>query len=96
LAAKVRIVLHFIPPRLTDPLQPLDRSVFGALKAEYRAIYRMDMSQREDKRMTKAGFGAYLIVAWELVSEGAVRREWECFDPDTGALQAQLENAVVQ
>jgi hypothetical protein len=96
LAARLNIVLHFIPPGLTDLLQPLDRSVFGALKAEYRAIYRMDMSQRQDKRKTKADFAAYLILWWELVSEGAVRRGWGCFDPDTGALQAQLEDAVVQ
>jgi hypothetical protein len=46
--------------------------------------------------MTKADFAADLILAWELVSEGAIRRDWECFDPDTGALQPQLEDAVVQ
>jgi hypothetical protein len=89
LAARLSIVLHFIPPGLTDLLQPLDRSLFGALKAEYRAIYRIDMSQREDKRMTKADFAPYLTL-------GAVRRGWECFDCDTGALRAQLEDAVVQ
>jgi hypothetical protein len=54
------------------------------------------MSQREDKRMTKADFAAYPILVWELMSEGAVRRGWECFAPDTGALQAQLADAVVQ
>jgi hypothetical protein len=86
-ADELGIVLHFIPPGLTDLLQPLDRSVFGALKAEYRAIYRMDMSQREGRRMTKADFAAHLIPAWELVSDEAVRRGWECFDPDTRALQ---------
>jgi hypothetical protein len=58
MADELGIVLHFIPSGLTDLLQPLDRSVFGALKAEYRAIYRMDMSQREDRRMTKADFAA--------------------------------------
>jgi transposase len=38
LALEIRIVLHFIPPGLTDLLQRLDRSLFGALKAEYLAI----------------------------------------------------------
>jgi hypothetical protein len=100
LTAKLPIVLPFIPRGLMDLLQPLDRSVFGALKAEYRPIHRMDMSQREDKRMTKADFAAYLILAWELVSEGAVRRGvgggWVCLDTDTGAMQAQLRDAGVQ
>ncbi|KAH0795009.1 DDE superfamily endonuclease containing protein [Histomonas meleagridis] len=33
LAASLKITLHFIPPGLTDQLQPLDRRVFGCLKA---------------------------------------------------------------
>jgi hypothetical protein len=49
LAAEPRIV-HFIPPGLTDLQPPPDRIVLGALKAEYRAIYRVDMSQRRYKR----------------------------------------------
>jgi hypothetical protein len=53
-AQTLRIHLHFIPPGLTDIMQPLDRSVLGALKAESRAIYRGDMAHREDKHMTKA------------------------------------------
>ena len=96
LAEELHIHLHYIPPGLTDLLQPLDRSVFGALKAEYRAIYRMDMSQREDKRMTKADFAAYLVLAWELVSDNAIHHGWECYDPDTRALWEQLQAAVVE
>jgi hypothetical protein len=68
----LRIRLYFIHPGLTDILQPLDRAVFGALKAEYRAIYRYEMSQREDKAMTKADFAAYLLLAWVWVSEDAI------------------------
>ena len=33
------------PPGLTDLLRSLDRAVFGALKAEYRAMYRDEVSQ---------------------------------------------------
>jgi hypothetical protein len=36
--------------RRTSFLQPLDRTVFGALKAEHRAICRHEMSLREGKR----------------------------------------------
>jgi hypothetical protein len=52
------ICQHFIPPGLTVIMQPLGRSVFGAMKGEYRAIYRGDMAHREDKHMTKADFTA--------------------------------------
>jgi hypothetical protein len=68
----------FMPPGLMDILQPLDRAVLGALKAEYGAIYRYKMSQREDKSMTKADFAAYLLLARELVSGDAIHRGWEC------------------
>jgi hypothetical protein len=51
MAAELGIVLHFIAPSLTDLLQPPDCSVFGALKAEHRSMYRMGMSLREDKPM---------------------------------------------
>jgi hypothetical protein len=56
----------------------------------------MDMSPRKDRRMTKADCPENLILAWEPGPDEAVRRGWECFDPDTGALQAQSEDAVVQ
>jgi hypothetical protein len=81
------VCLHLIPPGLTNILQTLDRAVFGALKAEYQAIYRYEMSQREDKSMTKANFAAYLLLAWELVSEDANHRGWECYGPDAGVLE---------
>jgi hypothetical protein len=54
------------------------------------------MSQREDKGMTMADSATYPIPARELVSKGAVRRGWECLDPDIGARHARLEDAVVQ
>jgi hypothetical protein len=56
----------------------------------------MDMSQREGARMTEVDFAAHMILPWELVSDGAIRCGWECYDSDTGALQDQLQDAVVQ
>ena len=56
----------------------------------------MHISQREDKRMTKADFAAYLVLAWELVSDNAIHHGWECYDPDTRALWEQLQAAVVE
>jgi hypothetical protein len=93
-AETVRIHLHFLPPGLTDIMQPLDRSVSGAMKAEYRASYQASMAHREDKHMPKADFTAWLILAWDLVSEGAIHHSWTCYDPDTRALERELLAAV--
>jgi hypothetical protein len=84
------ICLHLIPPGLTDLLQPLPRAVRGALKAEYRAIYLYEMSQREDTSMAKANFAAYRLLAGELVSEDAIHRDWQCYRPDTEVLEREL------
>jgi hypothetical protein len=65
LAERSHIRLHFIPPGLTDIMQPLDCSVFGPLKAEYRAICWGDVAHREDKHLTKADFAGYLMLTWE-------------------------------
>ena len=54
------------------------------------------MSQREDKRMTKADFAASLILAWEPVSYRASRPGWECLQPNATLLKAQLREAVGQ
>jgi hypothetical protein len=90
LADELGIRICFIPPGQTDILRPLDRAVFGVLKAEHRAIYRYEMSQREDKSMTKADFAACVLLAWELVSEDAIYRGWECNRPDSGVPEGEL------
>jgi hypothetical protein len=96
LADELGLRLHFIPPRLTDILQPLDRAVFGALKAEYRGIYRYERSEREGKSMTKADFAAFLLLAWELVPEDAIHSGSECHRPDTGVLEQELAAALAE
>jgi hypothetical protein len=93
-AETLRIHLHVIRPGPTDVMQPLDRIVFGALQAEYCAIYRGGMAHQEDKQMTKADFTAYLMLAWGLASEEAIHRRWTCHDPDTRTLERELQAAV--
>jgi hypothetical protein len=75
-------------------MQPLDGSVFGAVKAEYRAIYRGDMAHREEKHMTKTDVTAYLMLAWDLVSEEAIQSGWTCYHSDTRVLERELETAM--
>jgi hypothetical protein len=58
LADELGIRLIFILRRLTDILHSLDRTVFCALTAEYRALYRHEIAPREDKSMTRADLAA--------------------------------------
>ena len=44
----------------------------------------------------KADLAAYLVVAWEVVSDGAIQHGRECNDPGTTRLEGQLQEAVGQ
>ena len=57
-------------------------------------MYGRDMSEREEKRMGKADFAAYLILAWEQVWDGAIQQGWEWYDPDTTRVEAQQQEGV--
>jgi hypothetical protein len=63
LADDLGIGLHFIPPGLKGMVQALDRAVFGAFRAEYRAICRHEVPQREDGSIIEADVAAYLPLA---------------------------------
>jgi archaellum biogenesis protein FlaJ (TadC family) len=43
-ARSLGIILLCVPPGMTDALQPLDRSVFGAVKQEARRLWRLYVS----------------------------------------------------
>jgi hypothetical protein len=46
--------------------------------------------------MTRVDFVAYLLLAWELVSEDAIHRVWECHSRDTELLQRELVAALAE
>jgi hypothetical protein len=55
-----------IPPGFTDEMQPLDRFVFGVMKAQSRRMYRSYAAGLEP--VNKAIAAAFVIRAWEAVS----------------------------
>jgi hypothetical protein len=59
--------LHFIPPGLTDEFQPLDRKVFGTLKAIARRLFHEGLMSSPDKQRTKKDAVQDLVCAWEHV-----------------------------
>jgi hypothetical protein len=72
--AEFGINLLFIPPGLTDELQPLDHLVFRAMTANCRQIYRVQAA--EEGVMNKQVAASFLIRAWEWVSAAVLDEAW--------------------
>lgn len=81
LAADLGIHLLFIPPGLTDEMQPLDRFVFGAMKAHARRMYRNHAAALEP--VNKPIAAAFLIRAWEAIGTAVLDDAWALYE-DTG------------
>lgn len=75
LAENLAIRLHYVPPGATDELQPLDRRVFGALKATARRLFRERSSQTRNKREACED----LRKAWENLGSDTMEEAWDCF-----------------
>lgn len=75
------IHLVFIPPGLTDEFQPLDRFVFGAMKAACRRLYGSHCQSDPSCAMTRKTAAAFLIRAWEGVSPHVLDEAWSIYDP---------------
>jgi hypothetical protein len=75
-----QIKFHFIPAGLTDEWQPLDRAVFGVVKAISRRLYREEMFDQMFERVNKRKATEMLLEAWSRVSHATYRRAWRCYD----------------
>ena len=75
LAESLDITLHYIPAGATDQLQPLDRRVFGALKAIARRLFR----QRSCEKRTLKQACADLREAWENLGTDTLEEAWDCY-----------------
>ena len=78
-ADELDIKLHFVPAGLTDQMQPLDRYVFGSLKAIYHRIYREGLARGAFTKVGKKNFLALLIASWGQVPSGAIVKGWSIF-----------------
>jgi hypothetical protein len=62
------IELIFIPPGCTDTLQPLDRRMFGILKAYARQLWRTHYHESVCAKTTRAMMAHNLIVSWDWIT----------------------------
>jgi hypothetical protein len=60
--------MKFIPGGMTDSLQPLDRAVFGTLKATARKMFRREATDCVGPRLTTQLAAQFLSHPWEQVS----------------------------
>jgi hypothetical protein len=73
----VRLV--FIPPGCTDVLQPLDRRVFGVLKARARQLWRTQYHETHGARTTRAMMTQNLLTSWDRITPDLIDRAWAIF-----------------
>lgn len=78
-AQELKIRLEFIPPGLTDALQPLDRRVFGALKGIAKHyIYRI-LSEDPNTKIGMAQAVQILVTSWEQLTSDAILSAWSLY-----------------
>jgi hypothetical protein len=80
LAASLNIGLHFIPAGLTEALQPLDRTIFGALKNHMRRLFRCQVCDNPWIRRPKHDAAHDMIAAWEMISTETLAAGWDFYE----------------
>ena len=80
---ELNIKLHLIPAGMTDELQPLDKKIFGPMKAYARYLFRnrfknIETDKREERR-TKKDACQDMVCAWERLSADTIQGAFEHF-----------------
>jgi hypothetical protein len=79
-ARSLNIVMHFIPTGATDSMQPLDRYVFGAMKASCRRVCRSRVAEEGLAKLNKRDFILHLPASWEAVNQTTLAWAWEIYE----------------
>jgi hypothetical protein len=77
--ARLGTTLHYIPPGLKDEFQPLDRAVFGVLKAQAKRLFHARFHANPYGRRTKPEAVADMITAWSLPGESVTENTWDIY-----------------
>jgi hypothetical protein len=73
------ITLIFIPPGCTDRLQPLDRRVFGVLKAYAREQWRRAYHATGGGKTKRKTIAENLVAAWERITDDVLAAAWDIY-----------------
>ena len=91
-AKDLNIIIHIIPAGLTDVYQPLDRKIFGILKAKARYYFRMRRELGKPITATKAEACQDMVKAWEGVLSGMIGSAWEIYIEDENTSLQKVQN----
>jgi hypothetical protein len=78
------IELIFIPPGCTDTLRPLDRRIFGILKAYARQLWRMHYHDSGGAKTTRALMTHNLVVSWDRITAEFINSAWGIYQVGWG------------
>jgi hypothetical protein len=78
------VELIFIPPGCTDTLQPLDRRIFGILKAYARQLWRTHYHETEGGKTTRSMMANNLLVAWARITADFINSAWGIYQVGWG------------
>jgi hypothetical protein len=86
-AAALEIKLWFIPGAHTNELQPLDCTIFGAMKSVFRRRFEEQCRLMHTDRLTKSAVIAILKEIWENFSPASISLGWAIYVDDFGPNQ---------
>ena len=78
LAKILNISLHFIPPGMTDAFQPLDRKIFGIVKAHAKRLYRQRV-KASNGIITKKDACQDMISSWNMIHDSSILDAWDIY-----------------
>ena len=96
LAEELNFKLHIIPAGMTDVYQPLDRRVFGPLKAKARKFFRQRNHLGQPLKATKLDACQDMCRAWESVTSYLVLSAWSIYVEDEDASPEKKENEALR
>ena len=82
MAASLNITLHYIPVGCTDEYQPLDRRVFGCLKATGKSHIHKILSEEHGSKIGMIRSIRIIIWAWEHLTTETILNAWNIYGED--------------
>ena len=91
-AQELGIDLIFIPPGATDLYQPLDRKIFGCLKAYAKRLWRQHYILHKGDRITRKEIAVHITEAWSCVTPLCIESAWSIYDGEDDFVNEETDD----